>query len=65
MKEKNLGELKNIGFQTYEDRHGRTLVVNRKEKLAYVITKKTVKAGQTLKIKEAPGGGFAVSLKAL
>jgi hypothetical protein len=29
---------------------------------AYVITKKTVKAGQTLKIKEAPGGGFAVSL---
>ena len=39
MKEKNLGELKNIGFQTYEDRHGRTLVVNRKEKLAYVITK--------------------------
>ena len=31
---------------------------------AYVITKKTVKAGQTLKIKEAPGGGFAVSLMA-
>ena len=30
---------------------------------AYIITKKTVKAGQTLKIKEAPGGGFAVSLK--
>ena len=29
---------------------------------AYVITKKTVKAGQTLKIKEAPGGGFAMSL---
>ena len=29
---------------------------------AYTITKKTVKAGQTLKIKEAPGGGFAVSL---
>ena len=29
---------------------------------AYVITKKTLKAGQTLKIKEAPGGGFAVSL---
>ena len=32
---------------------------------AYVITKKTVKAGQTLKIKEAPGGGFAVSLMAM
>ena len=31
---------------------------------AYIITKKTVKAGQTLKIKEAPGGGFAISLKA-
>ena len=29
---------------------------------AYTITKKTVKAGQTLKIKEAPGGGFAISL---
>ena len=26
--------------------------------------KKTVKAGQTLKIKEAPGGGFAISLMA-
>ena len=32
---------------------------------AYTITKKTVKAGQTLKIKEAPGGGFAVSLIAM
>ena len=32
---------------------------------AYVITKKTVKAGQTLKLHEAPGGGFAVSLMAL
>ena len=30
---------------------------------AYTITKKTVKAGQTLKIKQAPGGGFAISLK--
>ena len=39
MKEKNLGELTNIGFQTYKDRHGRTLVVNRKEKAAYVVTK--------------------------
>ena len=29
---------------------------------AYTITKKIVKAGQTLKIKEAPGGGFAMSL---
>ena len=29
---------------------------------AYVITKKTVKAGQTLKLREAPGGGFAISL---
>ncbi len=29
---------------------------------AYVITKKTIKAGQTLKIKQAPGGGFAISL---
>jgi hypothetical protein len=32
---------------------------------AYTITKKTVKAGQTLKIKEAPGGGFAISLKSI
>ena len=32
---------------------------------AYTITKKTVKKGQTLKINEAPGGGFALSIKAL
>ena len=32
---------------------------------AYTITKKIVKQGQTLKIKEARGGGFAISLKAL
>ena len=31
---------------------------------AYVITKKTVKKGDTLKLTEAPGGGFAVSLMA-
>lgn len=29
---------------------------------AYTITKKTVKKGDTLKLAEAPGGGFAVSL---
>ena len=29
---------------------------------AYVITKRTVKYGDTLKLQEAPGGGFAVSL---
>ena len=29
---------------------------------AYTITKKVVKAGQTLKLQEAPGGGFAISL---
>jgi len=29
---------------------------------AYTITKKTVKTGQTLKLQEAPGGGFAISL---
>ena len=29
---------------------------------AYAITKKVVKAGDTLKLTEAPGGGFAVSL---
>ena len=29
---------------------------------AYTITRKTVKKGQTLKLTEAPGGGFAVSL---
>ena len=32
---------------------------------AYVITRKTVKRGQTIKVDEARGGGFAVSLKAL
>ena len=32
---------------------------------AYTITRKTIKKGQTLKIKQAPGGGFAISLKAL
>ena len=32
---------------------------------AYVITHKTVKAGDTLKLTEAPGGGFAISLFAL
>ncbi|MCR4918947.1 MAG: glycoside hydrolase family 97 protein [Prevotella sp.] len=31
---------------------------------AYVITKKTVKRGQKLKLTEAPGGGFAISLMA-
>jgi len=29
---------------------------------AYVITKRTVKRGDTLKLNEAPGGGFAISL---
>ena len=29
---------------------------------AYTITKKTVKAGDTLKLTQAPGGGFAISL---
>ena len=29
---------------------------------AYTITKRVVKAGQTLKLQEAPGGGFAISL---
>ena len=29
---------------------------------AFTITKKVVKAGQTLKLNEAPGGGFAISL---
>ena len=32
---------------------------------AYVITRRTVKRGQTIKVDEARGGGFAVSLKAL
>ena len=32
---------------------------------AYVITRQTVKRGHTLKVDEARGGGFAVSLKAL
>ena len=32
---------------------------------AYVITRKTVKQGDVLKMTEAPGGGFAISLKAL
>ena len=29
---------------------------------AYTITRKTVKKGDVLKLKEAPGGGFAVSI---
>ena len=32
---------------------------------AYTITKKTVKKGQSLKIHEVQGGGFAISIKAL
>ena len=32
---------------------------------AYVITRQTVKRGQTIKVDEARGGGFAVSIKAL
>ena len=39
MKEKNLGELTNAGINRYVDRHGRTLLVNRKKKIAYVIDK--------------------------
>ena len=31
---------------------------------AYTITRKVVKAGDTLKLTEAPGGGFAISLVA-
>jgi hypothetical protein len=31
---------------------------------AYTITRKTVKANQTLKLQQAPGGGFAISLMA-
>ena len=29
---------------------------------AYTITKKTVKRGDVLKLKQAPGGGFAISI---
>ena len=36
-----------------------------KNPTAYVITRQTVKRGQTIKVDEARGGGFAVSLKAL
>ena len=32
---------------------------------AYTISKKNVKAGDTLKLTEAPGGGFAISITAL
>jgi len=32
---------------------------------AYTITKKKVKQGDVLKLKQAPGGGFAISIKAL
>lgn len=32
---------------------------------SYIITKKTLKRGDTLNITEAPGGGFAISLIAL
>ncbi len=32
---------------------------------AYTITKRTVKKGDVLKLTEAPGGGFAISLKVL
>ena len=39
MKEKNLGELTNAGINRYVDRHGRTLLVNRKKKIAYIIDK--------------------------
>lgn len=35
----NLGELQETGNNLYTDRHGRTLVVDRKEKCAYVIDK--------------------------
>jgi len=33
-----------------------------KNPAAYTITKRNIKKGDTLKIKEAPGGGFAISL---
>ena len=46
-------------YQDAKDAHWKT---NPK---AYVITKKTVKQGDVLKLKEAAGGGFAVSLIAL
>lgn len=43
----------------YADAKGAHYETNPK---AYTITKKTVKKGDTLKLTEAPGGGFAVSL---
>ena len=43
MKEKNLGELTNAGINRYVDRHGRTLLVNRKKKMAYIIDKNAQK----------------------
>ncbi len=46
-------------YQDAKDAHWKT---NPK---AYVITKKTVKQGDVLRLMEAPGGGFAVSLIAL
>ncbi len=46
-------------YQDAKDAHWKT---NPK---AYVITKKTVKQGDVLKLKEAAGGGFAVSLIAM
>lgn len=46
----------------YADAKGASYDKNPK---AYVITKRTIKKGDTLKLTEAPGGGFAISLKAL
>ena len=47
----------------YQDAKGVTY--NSPAKGSYVITKKKVKAGQTLKLTCAPGGGYAISIKAL
>lgn len=46
----------------YQDGKDADYITNPK---SYEIVRKTVKKGDTLKIKEAPGGGFAVSLKSL
>ncbi len=39
----NLGELKEVSFNTFEDSHGRTIIADRKNRVAYIVEKQDMR----------------------
>ena len=39
----NLGDLKEVSLNTFEDRHGRIIIANRKEKIGYIVQKEDMR----------------------